>query len=197
MQAPVSFKTGSEDSVEEPRRAGAVAWSVSVLAGRAASVSSSLVPVLEPAGQAFSSPHCPYWRIPLLMLSGIFTLSRNSASLAMLSHVFPFQPKEELFPFRCTLVLFWPRDCHSFKSYWRKPWYADRPDGHVDRLGIHFLLLQSRCKIGSACECVLCVHVCTPRLHPECCLSSSSGFSSSLKILFKNVKTIRRKVQYI
>lgn len=35
---------------------------------------------------------------------------------------------------------------------------ADRPDGHVDRLRIHFLLLESRCKIRS-----VCVGACVPR----------------------------------
>lgn len=110
----MSFRIGSECSAEEPWRAEAAAWSVSGFAGRAVLVSSSWVPILEPVGQSCSSPRGPYQSHPLLLLPGIFILSQNSASLATMSHVFPFQPKEELFPFRCTLVLFWPRDCHSF-----------------------------------------------------------------------------------
>lgn len=59
MRVSVSLKMGSERSAEEPWRAGAEAWSVSILAGRAVSVSSGLVPILEPAGQAYPSPHGP------------------------------------------------------------------------------------------------------------------------------------------
>lgn len=59
VRVSVSLKMGSEHSAEEPWRAGAAAWSVSVLTGRAVPVSSGLVPILEPAGQAYPSPHSP------------------------------------------------------------------------------------------------------------------------------------------
>lgn len=55
--------------------------------------------------------------------------------------------------------------------------------GHVDRLRIHFLLLQSRCKIRSVCgACVRpCVHVCAHPLRLHRVLDRVGGNAFFLK----------------